>query len=342
MKKIFAVALTVAMALAAVTTPSAARAEEASLSKDYAFTISSGSAVGSTVNKMMEHVVEAGAEASDGKLQFTHYAAGQLGSDSEVLTEVLAGNVDIMAMASSNLVGTIKELGLFDLYCAMSKADTCAKLFADPDFMAQMNTWFEGVGLKLIMWDPVTTKNLISITEIKSIDDFKGYDIRVLNNANQINFWTAVGANPMAISASETYLSLQSKMVYGTENGLSTLISFKYPEVTSYIHETRFLNHLQLIIMNLNSYNSMTEEDRAWFDGFCSDMNTYYAELATEDQNAAWATMEEAGLTKIEFNQQLFDDMKAVAEESEWKLIREALGDELVDQFLTKIAELEG
>ena len=154
MKKFLAAALTLTMALSAALVPGTARAAETGLSKDYAFTISSGSAVGSTVNKMMEHVVEAGAEASDGKMQFTHYAAGQLGSDSEVLTEVLAGNVDIMAMASSNLVGTIQELGLFDLYCAMSKADTCQKLFADPEFMAQMNEWFERVGLKLIMWDP--------------------------------------------------------------------------------------------------------------------------------------------------------------------------------------------
>lgn len=319
-----------------------AQSQSSGLSKEYQFSISSSSAVGSTVNRMMEHVVEKGAELSDGKLQFTHYAAGQLGSDSEVLTEVLSGNISIMAMASSNLVGTIQELGLFDMYCAISKADTMEKLFNDPEFRAQMQGWFEGVGLKLIMWDPVTMKNFISITPIESIDDFKNYDIRVLNNANQISFWSAAGANPMALSASETYLSLQSKMVYGLENGLSTLLSFKYQEVTNYIMETRFLNHLQLIIMNLDAYNSMTAEDQAWFDGFCDTMNEDYAAMAASDQDAAWGEMTAAGLTKIEFNQQLFDDMRAVAEGSEWVLIRQDLGDELVDSYLASIARIEG
>lgn len=332
--KVIALVFAVAMCL------SFAAAEEG-LGENYAFSISSGSAVGSTVNKMMEHMVTAGDEMSNGKLQFTHYAAGQLGKDSEVLAEVLAGNVDIMAMAATNLVGTIKELGIFDMYCAMSKADTCANIFADAEFMAEMQKWFEGVGLKLILWDPVTTKNFISATPINGMDDYKGYDLRVMNNANQIAIWSAAGANPLALSAGETYTALQSNMVKGTENGLATLISFKYHEVTKYIVETRFVNHLQVVIMNLNSYNSMTDADKAWFDDFCGKMNEYYAELAAADQDAAWGILADAGLTKIDFNQELFDGMKAVAEASEWPAIKEAVGAEVADKYLAKIAELE-
>jgi len=312
------------------------------LSGSYQFNVGSSSPVGTTISKTMAYVEENAASRTDGQLVMKYYGASQLGNDSELLTECVGGNIPIVVMTTASLVGTVSQLGVFDMYCAISEEDTLSKMMSDKDFRETIQGWFEEAGLKLIMWDPVPSKQIAATKTIDSFDDLKGYNMRTLSNSNHIAFWNAVGANPTTVVASELYLAVQQGLVDALEMNMAAILSYKVAEVTNYIYKSSLLPHMACVVMNLDAYNSMSEEDKAWFDEFCDEMNENFYETSLADEEAAWNTVQEQyNMTVLDFDSEVFQQMKSVAEETEWETIRTAIGDKAVDDYLNAIKAAE-
>mgnify|MGYP001185882149 FL=1 len=311
------------------------------LENSYSFNVGSSSTAGTTITKTFEAAQQKAQEESGGKLTMTYYGASSLGSDNEMLKECVAGNLPIVVMTTASITGTVPELAVFDMHCAFSSMDTLSAMMEDEEFLAMVQGWFEKAGLKLIAWETQSSKLLASTKEVNTIDDFKGYDMRTLSNKYHIDFWQAVGANTIQIDASELYLSVQQGLINGIEMNMASILSRKLTEVCDYVQETMILPHMTIAVMNLDQYNSMAENDKAWFDQFMAEVNDKFNAMGIEDNEAGWDEVAAAGVTAKMFNEELFEDLKAVAETSSWKLVREDLGDEVVDAYLAKIAEYE-
>ena len=314
-----------------------------SLSGSYQFNVGSSSPAGTTISKTMAYVEENAVSRTDGKLIIKYYGASQLGNDSELLTECIGGNIPIVVMTTASLVGKVPQLGVFDMYCAISEEDTLSKMMSDEAFKETIQGWFEEAGLKLIMWDPVPSKQIAATKTIDSFEDLKGYNMRTLSNSNHISFWNAVGANPTTVVASELYLAVQQGLVDALEMNMAAILSYKIPEVTSYIYKSSLLPHMACVVMSLNAYNSMSEEDKVWFDEFCNEMNDTFRETSVADEEAVWVTVQsQYNMTVLDFDSEIFQQMKSVAEETEWKTIRSEIGDKAVDDYLAAIKAAEG
>jgi len=311
------------------------------LSGTYSFNVGSSAPEGSTIDTLMKYINAELETQANGQLEMIHYGASQLGSDADLVNECLAGNVPVVIMTTASLTTAVPELAVFDMYCAIPSTEVFMDMMNDQDFVDIIQGWFEKAGLHLILWCPSNYKQMATTKQISTIEDFKGFSMRTLANKYHINFWEAVGANTVQITASELYLSIQQGLVEGLEMDMHGFIKFNVHEVVNYIVDSRLLRHMTVGVMNLDAWNSMSSEDQAWFNGFLDDANEYYAELGFEDDEHSWQEAEEAGVERIEFNQDLFDSLKEVAEESVWKLVREDLGDAVVDDFLDKIKAAE-
>lgn len=352
LKKIAALVLVAAMVLSLAACGKSSGGDKAESSGDgsstaalegsYSFIVGSSSTQGTTITKTFEHAQELASQESGGKLNMTYYGASQLGTDGELLQSCLAGDVPIVVMTTASLTKAVPELALFDMHCAFSSMDTLTALMTDPDFGPKIQSWFEKAGLKLIAWESQSSKLLASTKEIHDISDFAGYDMRTLDNKYHMAFWRAVGANTVQIDASELYLSVQQGLIDGIEMNMASILSRQLTEVCDYVVETMDLPHMSVAVMNLDAYNSMTENDRKWFDDFMSGINDYFNQTGKEDNENGWTTVEENGATAIRFNQTLFDQMQAIAKDSSWALVRQDLGDELVDSYLDAINNIEG
>ena len=95
MKKFAALLLAAAMTLPAFS----AQAAEG-LTKEYSFNVGSSSTAGTTITKTFEAVQQEAPEVSDGKLSMTYFGASSLGTDKEMLTECIAGNLPNTAKTS--------------------------------------------------------------------------------------------------------------------------------------------------------------------------------------------------------------------------------------------------
>jgi TRAP-type C4-dicarboxylate transport system substrate-binding protein len=96
----------------------------AALKGKSSYNLASMSPVGSAVSQTMDYVSAEAKARTDGAMTIKYFPASQLGNDGEILTECVAGNIPLVQMITSSLVGTVPELAVFDMYCAISNPQT--------------------------------------------------------------------------------------------------------------------------------------------------------------------------------------------------------------------------
>lgn len=107
----------------------------------------------------------------------------------------------------------------------------------------------------------------ISLSEDRAITtpaDLKGVNLRMPNSDAWVFLGTAMGANPTAIGFNDLYLALQTGTVDGQDNPLPTVINAKFYEVQKSISLTNHLVDSVWPTINVNTWNSMTEQQQEW------------------------------------------------------------------------------
>ena len=344
MKKLFALLLASAMIMCGFSNQStlAADAPKAELEGKYQFIIGSSSNAGSTDCNVFEKFAEDITNETDGKMNVQFYGASALGSDKEMITAMSEGTITMVTATSAQFSGLVPEIAILDIPNAVKNMSDVAALFSDEEFMETCQGWFEKAGLRLVAWDTTLSKVMASTKEIQSVADFAGYDMRTLNNKYQIAYWAGLGTNTIQIDASELYLSLQQGLIDGLEMSVNGIRTRNLYEVANYIVDTLDYTQFKLLVMNLDAYNAMTDADKEWFDNRMKELSAEYCAESAKDMEADWKFMEESGCVCLRGNDQLFDEMRAVAEEKVWPMIREDIGDEVVDFFFDSIKRVTG
>jgi TRAP-type C4-dicarboxylate transport system substrate-binding protein len=94
-------------------------------------------------------------------------------------------------------------------------------------------------GIKILGYWGGSVRNVLSTRKpINSINDLKGFRIRVQPSPLMINSWKAIGAVPTPIAYLETYLAMKSGVVDGMENESVSVRDMKFYEAAPFIART--------------------------------------------------------------------------------------------------------
>ena len=217
MKKFLALALSFALTLPlaacggnpgnASAPPSGSSNTQDSIQISYAHMGAESSMVGAW-GILFKEKVEA---ASDGKITVNIFSNGEMGSDVEAIESVLDNTIQIAAMQPSPCVAFVPELGVFDLPCAFSTstAEEINEVLNQSDFKTKLDGYFANAGLKCLGFTQgASFRQFSSNKKLTSIEDFKGLNMRVMDNQYQIKFWSDMGCNTTPVPGSELYMSL--------------------------------------------------------------------------------------------------------------------------------------
>src|SRR6201996_4704616 len=185
--------------------------------------------------RLVEAAKVAGAR-SGGRLNITVFPNSQLGGDPEMLSQVRAGGIDLLAAPSLTLSTLVPLSGLPSIGFAFPGYDQvwAAMDGAVGDLVRDAITK-TGVTPLHKMWDngfrQITSS---SSRQINSVDDLKGFKIRVPVTALLTSLFSGLGALPSSISVSDLYSALQTHIVEGQENPLAQVSTNKMYEVQKY------------------------------------------------------------------------------------------------------------
>src|SRR5947209_4797461 len=181
-------------------------------------------------------------EESGGKLDITLYPSSVLGQDTAMMSQAIAGALEIYGMSLDILAQKSPSAAIFGVGFAFPDYNTAWKAM-DGDLGKYCRAISEKVGLHCLdkAFDHGFRQITMKSKPINGPDDLKGVKIRLPVAPLFISLFKALGASPTPINFGEVYSALQTGLVDGQENPLILIDTAKLYEVQKYCSMT---NHI--------------------------------------------------------------------------------------------------
>jgi tripartite ATP-independent transporter DctP family solute receptor len=193
-----------------------------------------------------------------GRLDIRCYPNNQLGSDTDMLSQLRSGALEFFTMSGAILatlvpIASINSVG----FAFKDEATALAALDGDlgtiirneigkTSIMAMEKIWGHG-------YRQITTGTKPIVTP----EDLQGFRIRMPVTPSWVSMFKALGASPTSINWSETYSALQTKIVDGQENPLAVIYTGKIAEVQKYCSMTSHLWEGYWFLANKNTWKAL-------------------------------------------------------------------------------------
>lgn len=179
-------------------------------------------------------------ERSDGRITVEVYPAAQLGSEATMLESLSMGTLDFQISSSSNAAVYVPELAALSCSYLFNDIDHLAAVTYDEEFQQYWRDLVAegGNGFQLMTLFPATARQLYTTFPVNNLADLNGHKIRVMSAPIESTVWSALGAKPTTVNFGEVYTALQTDLVEGAENSISSYYSAKHYEVAPYLNLT--------------------------------------------------------------------------------------------------------
>jgi len=235
-------------------------------------------------------------ELSGGKIHVTLHH-GTLGENESELIEKLSMGAVSMVVASPGFMTAIgvPEVDMFSLLYLFDSFDHWEKA-VDGEFgdaMKEVITEKTGNQFKVMGYWSSGVRNFYGKQAITTPADAKGMSIRTQSSAVQQQFWSDCGAVPTTVAWGELYQALQQGVVDSAENDYTSFMLKEHHKTDNgkYISETNHDYTTRLLLMDGNSYNKLTDEQKGWIEAAC--------EAATEEERSVVYKMADESKAKV-------------------------------------------
>jgi tripartite ATP-independent transporter DctP family solute receptor len=200
---------------------------------------------------------------SGGRLNIKVFPNSLLGGDTEMLSQVRSGGMELFGAPSLTLSTLVALSGLPSVGFAFKSYDHIWAAM-DGDLGALIRAAITKSGLVPVgpVWDNGFRQITSSRTPINTPADFAGFKIRVPNTALLTSLFSALGASPTSINFNELYSALQTHVVEGQENPLALIESNKLYEVQKFCSLTNHSWSGYWIVANRRALARLPEDLR--------------------------------------------------------------------------------
>lgn len=272
-------------------------------------------------------------EATSGNITVTTYDNNQLGSETETIEGVQAGNITMSIIATSPQVPFIPELAVFDLPNALTDLEAAYTVLSGGGFRDQINIAYEKAGLHLAGITPTAFRQMTSNKPVRTLEDFNGIRIRTMENKYHMAYWTALGASPTPLAFSELYMGLQQGLVDAQENPLNSTISTKLYEQQKYIIKTNHIMFIYCYFINKSFYDGLSVAYQQAIDKAITQTTSEVLAESKKSELDAETKLRANGLEIIEVSEEMRTKMIEAAQGA-YQMVRADIGDMLVDAIL--------
>jgi tripartite ATP-independent transporter DctP family solute receptor len=210
----------------------------------------------------MEKFAELVEQKSRGKLKVNVFPGGALGSDQANISALQGGTLEMAAMNSGIFASVVKEFAVYDfpfLFGSPKEADAVV----DGPFGQSLHKKLEDKGLVGLAYYELGFRQLTNSKHpIAKVEDIAGLKLRVIPNPINIDWVTALGANPTPLPFPELYSALEQKAVDGQENPVATIQGAKLYEVQKYMTITNHQYNPQSVVISRKFWDSLSEGER--------------------------------------------------------------------------------
>ena len=216
------------------------------------------------INIRGKEMVDAIRTETKGRVDVQVYSSGQLGSDTDMLSQLRSGGIDFFTLSSLILSTLVPATALTGVGFAFPDYDAVWRAL-DGELGAYIRSQIGKTSIVAMdkIWDNGFRQITSSVKPINSVDDLKNMKIRVPPSQLATAVFKAFDANPTAINFAEVYSALQTKIVDGQENPLAIISAAKLNEVQKYCSLTNHQWDGLWFLANKKSLERLPEDLRA-------------------------------------------------------------------------------
>jgi len=198
-----------------------------------------------------------------GRVDIQIFPSSQLGSDTDMLSQVRSGGVEFFTLSGLILSTLVPAAAITGIGFAFPDYGTVWKAL-DGDLGAHVRAQIAKSGLVAMdkIWDNGFRQITSSTKPIVTADDLKGMKIRVPPSPLWTSMFKAFDAAPTSINFSEVYSALQTKVVEGQENPLAIISTAKLYEVQKYCSLTNHMWDGFWFLANKKAWERLPEDLR--------------------------------------------------------------------------------
>ena len=249
-------------------------------------------------NVRIREAAEAIKKDTAGKVDIQLFPNNQLGGDTDMLSQVRSGAIDIFPLSGLILQTLVPVAGINGLAFAFKDYQTVWAAM-DGDLGAHVRTAINKVNLHV--FDKCLDNGYRNITSstrpINTAADLKGFKIRVPVSPLWTSMFKAFDASPASINFSEVYSALQTKVVEGQENPLAVLDLAKLYEVQKYCSMTGHMWDGQWILANGKRWAALPADIQAVITRHVTDAVLQQRDDIRRLNNGLEAQLKAKGLT---------------------------------------------
>ena len=182
------------------------------------------------------------AKETGGKVEIQVFPNNQLGSDTDMLSQLRSGAIEFFTLSPLILQTLVPKAAISGIGFAWSGYDKVWPAM-DGELGAFVRAEIAKSGLIAMdkMFDNGFRQITSSTRQIKEPADLDGFKIRVPPSPLWTSMFKGLGAAPLSINFSEVYSALQTKVAEGQENPMALIDTAKLYEVQKYVAKS---NHM--------------------------------------------------------------------------------------------------
>jgi C4-dicarboxylate-binding protein DctP len=215
-----------------------------------------------TPHLVLKNEIEA---RSNGRIAVELYPGGQLGGVESTVNQVRQNIIQASDPSEGHFATTYPEIQVFSIPYLFLNRDVAWEVL-DGEFGQRMiEDMAAKTGIRPLMWSENGGFRHYSnnVKPIRSPADMAGLKIRTMNSPLHMEIVKNLGASPTPIAWAELYTSLQTGVVDGQENAISTFLVPKLEEVQNNIVLDGHVYSVNTVIISEQWYQSLPDDLKA-------------------------------------------------------------------------------
>ena len=287
----------------------------------------------------MEKFAEIVTAKSGGKIKVNLFPGGVLGSDAANVSALQGGTLEMVVLNSGILASQVKEFAVFDFPFMFANARE-ADSVVDGPFGRMMLAKLEDKGIHGLAYWELGFRNITNSRHpITKVEDIAGLKLRVIPNTINVDWVSALGANPTPMAFPEVYSGLEQKAIDGQENPVTVILANKFYEVQKYLVITNHQYNPQTVIISRKLWDALSGDEKKIVSEAALEAARVQRQVSREQAGRALEDLKKNGMQVTELSAAELEKFRAkmkpvIAKHSA------IVGPEVVDALMAELGKL--